>query len=161
VRYDFETGSAPPLLWLKAAAETFPTLRLGFKYALPATAEAYELEYLQGRLVYSTQVSVASYMWANRVHRPEFFAQLKELLRLPDGRVPKKKRLTPAQVEARLLAGGELARAVEMLDHTVRGWAGKSRLKKLFRGVVLPEFVAWLNSPEPLRASEPADLLPA
>ena len=90
-------------------------LRLGFKYALPAAGEAYELEFLQGRLVAKAQVSYASWMWRARVRRPEFFHELKALLHLPDGRLPKKRKLTPADVEARLLAGGELQRAVELL----------------------------------------------
>lgn len=149
VRYEFETGDSPPLQWLDAAARQYPSLRLGFKYAIPAAAEAYEMEFLQGRLVAKAQVSYASWMWRARVRRPEFFVELKELLRLPDGRLPKKRRLTAADVEARLLAGGELQRAVELLHTSVNGLAGKSRLKKLWRGEVLPEFVAWLHAAEP------------
>jgi len=157
IRYSFETGDSPPLRWLDAAAQEHPSLRLGFKYAVPATAEAYEMEYLQGRLVCRAQVSFATWMWGNRVHRPAFFQELKALLHLPDGRLSRKRKLTAEDVEARLLAGGELPRAVELLSASVRGWAGKSRLKKLWRAQVLPEFVAWLHAP----VAEPEPLLVA
>lgn len=135
MRYEFGTLDAPPLRWLQEAAAQHAQVSLNFKYAVLEPAAAYELAFLQGRLVYKTQVSVASWMWTNRVPRIEFFSSLHGMLSktFPDGRLPKKRRLTAADVEARLVEAGELSRAVDLLDRIVGGWAGKSRLKKLWR----------------------------
>lgn len=148
VRYTFETRESPPIKWVCAAAALYPSLDLGYKFSLPEAQEAYELVFLRGRLEYKTRVSVASWLWAHRADRHDFFLRLKMLLNFPDGKSPKKKKLKAADVEARLLDTGELAPILEMLNSSISGWAGKSRLRKLWRSSVLPEFVVWLHAAE-------------
>jgi len=150
IQFLFSTDNAP-LAWLKSAAEQHPTLRLGLKYAIAEDAQAYEVEYIQGRRTHMSQVSYAVWAWENKVDSSTYFHELKQLLRFPDGRVPKKRKLKLGDIEARLVAEGTYERAVGLLSgsiFSISGWDGPSRRsQKLFHGVVLPQFVAWLHSP--------------
>lgn len=150
VIYEFATGGHAPLEWLAAAAERHPALQFGLKYALPHEPSACELEYQRGRRIFVTGVPYQAHVWHNKIGKEDLFTDLKSLLRLPDGRVPLKRKLKVLDVEAMLHGHGEYARALRLLSLT-RGWgesatANASRYAKLFQTIVLPEFVGWLYS---------------
>jgi hypothetical protein len=158
VVFEFVTAGAPPLPWLAAAAEAQPSLRLSFKWAQPESRTAFEAVYQDARLIHRTQVSFTSWVWEHKVAKDELFAQLKGLLRFPDGRVPRKQKLKAVDVEWRLHQAGAYTQAVVLLVY--HGWGAAaaeavaenaqsaSSPLKLFHRVVLPEFAAWLYSSE-------------
>jgi len=151
--FTFRTLDAPPIVWCEAAATRHPSLRFGLKYALPHARAAYEMEWQKATLTHKTQVSYHGWIWNHQLRKPDVFADLKGLLRFPDGRVPKKRKLKVPDVEARLHAEGTYSRALALLS---QGWAtpeeGMRRApqsqRRLFQTAVLPEFVAWLHSRE-------------
>jgi len=154
VTYQFRTG-APPLRWLEAAAVKHPSLRFGYKYAIPQARTAYEMEFQQARLIHKTQVSYSGWVWNHKARKPDLFADLKDLLRFPDGRVPKKRKLKVPDVEARLHAEGTYSHALALLSAQGGGTPEEGALRraphrqrKIFHTAVLPEFVAWLRSGE-------------
>jgi len=159
---EFETGQQPPLAWLAAAAESQPTLRFGLKWAHPSSKAAYEAVYQEARLIHKTQVSYHGWVWEHKVAKAALFDELKALLRFPDGRVPRKRKLKAADVEARLRAAGAYTQAVMLLAYHANDWGGARevraegvavpvRQERVFHSLVLPEFVAWLRSAEGLR----------
>mmetsp|Transcript_34970 Transcript_34970/g.112306 ORF Transcript_34970/g.112306 Transcript_34970/m.112306 type:complete len:290 (-) Transcript_34970:106-975(-) len=152
VRYEFCTGEGPPERWLQSAAAHHPRLRFDLHYLLLDVPSAFEVGYLRGQRLFRSQVSVDSWMWRHRVERDAFFAELKGLLGLPDGRLPRKRKLKPAEVEARLAARGAADDAILLLcQHLQRGARSYGRATKLWYQTVLPEFAAWLYTPAGLR----------
>lgn len=161
--YEFLTEGRAPLAWLEEAATAQPSLRLGLKWAEPEAKAAYEAVYQQGRLINRTQVSFNAWVFDHKVDKRDLFGEIKGLLAFPDGRVPKKRRpKTALDVEKRLRKAGAYTQAVMLLAyHGVGGIDGAEhaawgvedvphRSVRLFREVVLPDFVAWLNSEEGL-----------
>jgi len=159
--FEFITHGHAPLPWLAAAAASQPTLRLGLMWAQPSTMAACEAVFQDARLIHKAQMSYSSWVWEHKVAKGELFGQIKELLRFPDGRVPRKNKLKVADVEARLRHAGSYTQAVLLLAQ--HGWgaaaaeaeavraassASPLRRLKLFHRSVLPEFVAWLYWPE-------------
>jgi len=155
--YDFVTGGGPPLKWLQVAAEAHPSLRFGLKYALPCERAAFEVEYQHARRIHQTQVSYQAWLWNHKVSKNDIFADLKRLLNFPDGRVPKKRKLTIAELRNRLQANEVYTHALELVARDVRGLEDAARrvqshrFAKLFQTTVLPEFHTWLQSTEGLR----------
>merc|ERR1711934_478399 len=144
-------GRQAPLRWLAAAAEQHPQLRLGLNYALPHQPAAFEVCYTRAKCVYKQQVIYHTWVWNHRVRKSELFSELKNLLRFPDGRMPKKRKMKVEDVEARLHAKHEYTTALTLLAHCM--WdagvaaekATRYRLGKTFHTLALPEFVAWLR----------------
>lgn len=154
VKFEFVTDETPPLRWLEAIAAQEPGLRFGLKYALPHVPAAFEVEYQRGKRILKTQVSYAAWAWKHKAEQGAVFTQLKALLRLPDGRLPRKRRVTAANIEERLRAQGAYLPALQLLGDSVRGgsWAGLAHTHaKLFHELVLPEFATWLRSPDGAR----------
>lgn len=163
--YEFLTEGRAPLAWLEHAATAQPSLRLGLKWADPDSKAAHEAVYQQGRLINRAQVSFNAWVFDHKVDKRDLFGEIKGLLAFPDGRVPKKRRPKKASdVEKRLRKAGAFTEAVMLLAyHGVGGVDGTEqqhaawgvediphRSVRLFREVVLPDFVAWLNSEEGL-----------
>lgn len=160
VTYHFVTGDGAPLAWLGHAAVANPSLRLGLKYALPQRAEAHEIEYNMAKRTHATQVSYAAWVWERKVDATSYFCELRSLLRFPDNRVPRKKKLTLDDVYTRLCVQDTYEVAIGLLGDRVSGWdRPKRRIEKLFNWVVLPQFIVWLRSAEGLNPNfevEPA-----
>jgi hypothetical protein len=159
--FEFLTYGHAPLPWLAAAAASQPTLRFGLMWAQPDTMVASEVVFQDARLIHKSKMSHSSWLWDHKVAKRELFGQIKELLRFPDGRVPRKNKLKAADVEARLRQAGSYTQAIVLLAQ--HGWGaaaaeaeaaraassdGALRRVKFFHRSVLPEFVAWLYWPE-------------
>jgi hypothetical protein len=159
--FEFLTYGHAPLPWLAAAAASQPTLRFGLMWAQPDTMVASEVVFQDARLIHKSKMSHSSWLWDHKVAKEELFGQIKELLRFPDGRVPRKNKLKAADVEARLRQAGSYTQAIVLLAQ--HGWGaaaaeaeaaraassdGALRRVKFFHRSVLPEFVAWLYWPE-------------
>ena len=162
--YEFLTEGHAPLAWLEEAAAAQPALRLGLKWAEPDAKAAFEAVYQQGRLIVpKAQVSFNAWVFDYKVDKRDLFSEIKGLLAFPDGRVPKKRRpKTALDVEKRLRKAGAYTQAVMLLAyHGIGGAVGAEHAAwgledvprgsvRLFQKVVLPDFVAWLNSEEGL-----------
>ena len=165
--FEFLTYGHAPLPWLAATAALQPTLRLGLMWAQPDTLAASEAVFQGGRLIHKSKMNYSSWVWDHKVAKEELFEEIKELLRFPDGRVPRKNKLKVADVEARLREAGAYTQAIVLLAQRVWGEAeaaraassdGALRGVKFFHRSVLPEFVAWLYWPERLQAMQQARL---
>ena len=139
-----------------------PSTRLARK-----SLAASEAVFQGGRLIHKSKMNYSSWVWDHKVAKEELFEEIKELLRFPDGRVPRKNKLRGADVEARLREAGAYTQAVVLLAQRVWGEAeaaraassdGALRGVKFFHRSVLPEFVAWLYWPERLQAMQQARL---
>lgn len=151
VVYEFETGDNAPLAWLERAAVAHPQLRLGLKYAQPELAAAHQIEYNMAKRTHATQVSYAAWVWERKVDATSYFCELRRLLRFPDNRVPRKKKLTLDDIYSRLYVQGTYGHAIGLLSDRVTGWERpQRRIEKLFTWVVLPQFLVWLQSAEGL-----------
>jgi len=158
VIYAFVTGEHAPLAWLERAAVAHPQLRLGLKYAKPELAEAHQIEYNMARRTHATQVSYAAWVWERKVDSTSYFCELRRLLRFPDNRVPRKRKLTLDDVYARLQLQDTYEHAIGLLGDRVSGWdRPKRRIEKLFNWVVLPQFIVWLRSADGLNPNFEVD----